>query len=95
MVGEEGGCMKKIFIEEMDLCTGCQICEMVCSAKHEGLINPFQSRIKIVKWGTGGAGIPMVCAQCESAPCIDACPTNARFRDNELSRVMINDDLVG
>lgn len=84
--------MAKVLIIGYEKCVGCGTCEMVCSAKHEGVINPFQSRIKIVKWGIDGGGIPMVCAQCESAPCIDACPTNARFRDNELSRVMINDD---
>ena len=39
-----------------------------------------------------GIMIPMVCNQCESAPCIDTCPTNARSRDEESGRVTVNYD---
>jgi len=41
--------MSKVLMIDYEKCTGCRICEMACSAKHEGAINPFQSRIKIVK----------------------------------------------
>ena len=39
-----------------------------------------------------GIMMPIVCNQCEPAPCIDACPTNARSRDEEPGRVVVNYD---
>ena len=42
--------MSKALIIDYEKCIGCMTCEMVCSVKHEGVINPFQSRINIVKW---------------------------------------------
>jgi Fe-S-cluster-containing hydrogenase component 2 len=65
---------------------------MVCSAKHERVINPFQSRIKIIKWEREGEGFPTVCAQCEEAPCKEICPAKAISRDEALGRVTINYD---
>jgi len=58
-------------------CTGCETCEAACSAKHEGAINPFESRIRIIKWEIEGKGIPVTCNQCHSAPCQAVCPTKA------------------
>jgi Fe-S-cluster-containing hydrogenase component 2 len=65
---------------------------MVCSAKHEGSINPFQSRIKIIKWDFEGEGLPTVCAQCEDAPCKMICPVRAISCDEEFSRMMVDYD---
>lgn len=83
--------MSKVLIIDYEKCIGCMICEMVCSAKHEGVINPCQSRIKIVKWEMEGEGVPMVCVQCESAPCQTICPVKAISRDESLSRRIVVD----
>ena len=79
--------MCKLLLIHPDKCQGCMTCEMVCSAKHENAINPFQSRIKIIKWGLEGEGFPTVCAQCEDAPCIKACKDDAiaRAADNTIA----------
>lgn len=74
-------------------CVGCRTCEMVCSAKHEGVINPSQSRIKIVNWEMEGEGVPMVCAQCESAPCRAVCPVKAISQDELLGRIVLDYDM--
>ena len=84
--------MTKLLLVNADKCAGCMTCEMVCSAKHENVINPFQSRIKIIKWERDGEGFPTVCAQCEEAPCKMVCPMQAVTRDEELGRVSIDYD---
>ncbi len=85
--------MAKVLVIDYERCTGCRICELVCSVKHEGVSNPARSRIKIVKWETEGRYVPMSCQQCESAPCQAVCPVTAISRDETLNRVMIDYDV--
>ncbi len=85
--------MVKALVIDYEKCAGCLTCEMACSIKHEGVINPFQSRIKVVKGEIEGEGTPMTCAHCESAPCKAICPVKAISRDEELGRVMIDYDI--
>ena len=84
--------MCKMLLVDCEKCTGCRLCELVCSVKHEAVSNPSRARIHIVKWEMEGIMMPMVCNQCESAPCIAACPTNARSRDEQLGRIIVNYD---
>ena len=37
--------MKKSISIEIEKCTGCKVCELVCSFKHHGEFNPTLSRI--------------------------------------------------
>lgn len=84
--------MAKVLIINYEKCTGCRLCEQVCPVKHEGVTNPARSRISVVKWENEGLYVPMVCQQCEPAPCIAACPTNTRSRDEELGSIVIDYD---
>lgn len=68
-------------IVDFTKCTGCRICELACSAKHEGIFQPSLARLKIVKYDDLGLDIPNVCGPCETAPCVDICPTFAMRRD--------------
>lgn len=83
--------MAKALMIDPEKCVGCRTCEMLCSAKHVGIINPFQSRIKVIRereWD----GVPMACVQCEQAQCAAICPANAISRDETLGRVVIDYD---
>ena len=71
-------------------CTGCRLCELVCSVFHDGVSNANRSRIKVMKWESEGRYIPMSCQQCQDAPCMIICPVKAISRDEKLSRVMVN-----
>ncbi len=84
--------MQKMLVVNYEKCTGCRLCELVCSVKHEGVSNPARARIAVPKWEMKGIMMPMVCRQCEPAPCIAACPTNARSRDEQLGRVVTDYD---
>jgi carbon-monoxide dehydrogenase iron sulfur subunit len=69
-------------------CTGCQSCEMVCSLSHEGSCSSAFSRIRIKKWEEISVFMPIVCQQCEKAPCITICPAGARKRIPETNAVV-------
>ncbi len=85
--------MQKILIIDHERCTGCRLCELVCSVKNAGVSNPSRARIHIIKWEMEGFELPMVCQQCESAPCMAVCPVDALSRDGHLERVVIDYDL--
>ena len=57
-------------------CTGCRICEMICSFAHEGEIAPKRSRIRIESDWPGMEGID-VCVACRAKKCIAVCPHGA------------------
>lgn len=82
--------MAKVLMINYEKCTGCRLCELVCSVMHEGASNPSRSRIKIMKWESEGLYIPMSCQQCEDAPCMNVCPVKAISRDEKLNRVMVD-----
>ena len=83
----------KVLMINYEKCTGCRLCELVCSVRHEGVSNPSRSRIKVIKWEADGLYIPMSCQQCEDAPCLNVCPVKAISRDEALSRVMVDYDV--
>jgi Fe-S-cluster-containing hydrogenase component 2 len=85
--------MAKVLVIDYEKCTGCRICEQVCTVKHAGVVNPARSRIKIIKWEQEGRYVPMACQQCESAPCQAICPVKAISRDESLNRVMVDYDI--
>jgi len=70
--------MAKVLVIDYEKCTGCRLCEQVCSVKHEGVVNPARSRIKVIKW--------------ESAPCQAICPVKAISRDESLNRAVVDYD---
>lgn len=62
-------------------CTGCNTCMLVCSFVHEKVFNYERSRIRVWRDDDKGAFIPVTCEQCEDAPCIRICPTEALFKE--------------
>ena len=85
--------MEMILVAYPEKCTGCRLCELVCSVKHTGVNNPTRSRIHIIKWPMEGFELPMFCQQCEEAPCISVCPQNALYRDPNKGCVALSYDL--
>ena len=85
--------MKKVLMVDHSKCTGCRLCEVVCSVKKNGAVNPTRARIAVIKWETICVETPMLCQQCESAPCMAVCPVKALARDEGIGRVTIDYDL--
>lgn len=85
--------MEKILYIDPEKCSGCRICESVCSLHHEKVCNPARSRIHIEKWETAGLYIPIVCQQCETPLCQAVCPMHAIRIDEKTGALMIDYDL--
>lgn len=75
-------------------CTGCRTCEMICSLYHFGMCSPSKSAIHVIRREKGGLifSFPLVCRQCDPAPCIEACPVDALTRDENSGRIILNRD---
>lgn len=79
--------MQKMILINPKVCTGCRVCESLCSLVHDGEINPSRSRIRIIRWEIKGIDIPVTCQQCDEAPCQEACPTKA-IRRNPITKAV-------
>ena len=75
-------------------CTGCRECEVVCSLYHYGECNPERSAIRVNRTEKDGLvePVPVVCQQCERATCVEACPTEALFKDSVTGAVTIDSE---
>ena len=56
-------------------CIGCRSCAAACFLGHVEAPGLFFEDA----WGSGA--MPMVCRQCEDAPCVAACPNEAMYED--------------
>lgn len=68
--------MKKIIIHS-EQCTGCRLCESICTLYNEKMNDLSRSRIRILKKHSLGLSTPIVCLQCKKPPCLKACPVDA------------------
>jgi Fe-S-cluster-containing hydrogenase component 2 len=70
-------------------CTGCNSCALSCSFVHQGHFSLADARVTIERDSARARFVPRVCVQCEEAPCIAVCPTDALLRDEELGCIRI------
>jgi len=71
-------------------CTGCRVCELVCSVAHEGEFRPAAARIQVLSFNETVQDLPIVCQQCSEAPCLEACPSGALTRDEGTGAIVVN-----
>jgi anaerobic carbon-monoxide dehydrogenase iron sulfur subunit len=69
--------MAKVIMIHPDRCTGCRSCELACSFFHEEEFRPRASRVHVYSWERESISVPMMCQHCESAACVNVCPTGA------------------
>ena len=75
-----------------DHCTGCRLCEMSCSLRHERECSTAKSRIKILKHSEWDFDCPLLCMHCMEAPCIKSCASGALSRDEATGVVVVDKD---
>lgn len=79
--------MGRVLLVDHSLCTGCRLCELACSFRHEGVFLPLMSRIRVWSDEANGIFVPVVCQQCDDPPCVWACPGGALARDESRGLV--------
>jgi len=81
--------MKKIslVIRRKD-CMGCHACEVACKQEHALGVGP--QLVHVLEKGSDF--IPIYCHHCAKAPCKEACPVEAIYR-NEQGIVLIDNEL--
>jgi len=78
--------LKRVVFQEGDFpsqCTGCRICELVCSFSHYTIFNPSLSRIKVTTEESALIDFPSTCRHCAEPTCMSVCPTEAISRKSE------------
>lgn len=82
--------MNRFLQANLDMCTGCRTCEMVCSLTHSGECNPLRSRIHVSRMKLKGVMIPVFCKQCVKPLCAKNCPVDAIHHNGKTGIVSIN-----
>jgi Fe-S-cluster-containing hydrogenase component 2 len=85
--------MVKMLLVDMDKCTGCKQCSLACSLIKEDLFDPNRGRIKILKKEDIALSIPLLCEQCDTFPCISACPEGALTRNETTGIITVNEEI--
>jgi len=73
-------------------CTGCRNCEVECALFHEKKPDLNKSRIKTYYFNPP-VDVPSLCAKCNDAPCIKACPekVGALSKDKTTGAVLLDE----
>ena len=79
---------------EPEKCTGCRTCELFCSLRNFGEVNPARARIHVVRSQEDNiiTTVPVVCQQCEDPLCMAMCPAGALSRNLETNAVVVDHD---
>jgi len=72
------------FAIDLRKCIGCHACSIACKAEHDIPVGVNRCWVKTVEQGTFPDTrrffLPVLCNQCDDAPCMTICPTNALFK---------------
>ena len=88
----EGSQKMKTLIIDSNRCTGCHQCELACSFRKLRKFSPYDSRIQVSTWEDRCLSIPVVCMQCEDAPCARVCPVGAIQLNPETRAYEVDED---
>ncbi|MGE5242674.1 MAG: NrfD/PsrC family molybdoenzyme membrane anchor subunit [Betaproteobacteria bacterium] len=72
------------FAIDLRKCIGCHACTIACKAEHQIPVGVNRCWVKTVEKGTFPSTrrffFPVLCNQCDEAPCARICPTNALYK---------------
>jgi Fe-S-cluster-containing hydrogenase component 2 len=80
----------KVLVADVEKCSGCRMCEVACSYKHHGAFWPAVAHIQVVSLKKEGIHYPILCEQCERAPCQSVCPVQAIYREDDTGAWVVD-----
>jgi Fe-S-cluster-containing dehydrogenase component/formate-dependent nitrite reductase membrane component NrfD len=87
------------FAIDLRKCIGCHACTIACKAEHEIPVGVNRNWVKTVEKGlfpdTRRFFFPVLCNQCDEAPCARICPTNALFKRRDGIVDLNSDSCIG
>jgi len=87
------------FAIDLRKCIGCHACTIACKAEHQIPIGVNRCWVKTVEQGTFPRTqrffLPVLCNQCDDAPCMRICPTNALFKRPDGIVDLLGDACIG
>lgn len=85
--------MNRFIIADPQKCIGCRTCEIACVMAHSASqdlsrlnATTFTPRLHVIK--SVNLSTPVLCRQCEDAPCANVCPNGAIVRSGDAVQVM-------
>ena len=87
------------FAIDLRKCIGCHACTIACKSEHDIPVGSNRCWVKTVERGsfpqTQRLFLPVLCNQCEDAPCMEICPTSALFRRRDGIVDLAGDSCIG
>ena len=70
-------------------CTGCQVCQLVCSFTRQGVISLAQGALTIERF-KDGRDVVHACRQCDDPACVAACTVGALSKNEKTGIVELD-----
>ncbi len=72
-------------VVDLQRCIGCHSCSVACKTEHSVPLGGFRTRVRYLERPDRPtlAFLPLLCMQCQDAPCLEACPTGALSQDED------------
>jgi Fe-S-cluster-containing dehydrogenase component/formate-dependent nitrite reductase membrane component NrfD len=87
------------FLIDLRTCIGCHACTIACKAEHEIPVGVNRCWVKTVERGTFPDTrrffFPVLCNQCDAAPCVSICPTSALYKRRDGIVDLHGDSCIG
>jgi Fe-S-cluster-containing dehydrogenase component len=81
---------QKNLLIDANLCTGCRLCELVCSLTKERECRPANARIRCESYIIEGLRFPRVCVNCTKPACVEVCAVEALRKDEATGYVELD-----
>ena len=82
----------QILVIDARRCTGCEVCESVCSFVHDEEFNPLNSRINRVRLEPI-INATLSCLSCFDPECIKSCPLKAITKDPKTGIIRVDEEV--
>ncbi len=82
-------CSSLSILVHPEKCTGCGTCEAACSIRRTGRKTPEGSAIRAGRITSTGGYVPLVCAVCAEAVCVNVCPGDVLSRNREFATITL------